>query len=354
MFFINKKIFHGALSIVCIASLFICSTVSYAEDKQDLENKVGSLNSQLSGLRKNIDDAASEISSLSAEIEQTNLDLTAAKLSEERQYANMKSRIKFMYEGGNTSLLESLFGSKSMADFLANAEYVTTITEYDRDMLDQLVDTSAKIEEKEAFLADQHTELASLQSSLNEQLNTTNSQINNYQSQIANIEEQERKELEAKLAAEKAEQEQKAAAAAAAAEQAAAAQSSNSSTGSTSSGEAITAPTDELVLLAAILQAEAGSNYDGCIAVGTVIMNRLESSRYPGSISGVVYQSGQFSPTWNGSLNRILNNGPHATCYQAARDLLGGTRNTELAGWCTQFRTAGNREGIVIGGNVFF
>lgn len=346
-----KTVFHKTLIISSVLSLLVGSITSFADEKQDLENKVNDLNNQLSTLQKDIDDTTSKISSLSSEIEQTKLDLAAAKLSEGSQYKNMKSRIKFMYEGGDYSLMETLFSSKSMADFLANAEYITTITEYDRDMLEQLAATRKNIEEKETALAENQSELSTLQTSLDQQLKDTGSQITNYKNEIANIEEEERKALEAKLAAEQAEQQRKAEEAAAASQQA---QVAESSTGNTSSGTPVTVETDELVLFAAILQAEAGTNYDGCLAVATVIMNRVESPRYPNSISGVVYQSGQFSPTWNGSLNRILNNGPSETCYQVARDALGGARNADLAGWCTQFRTAGNRQGIVIGGNVFF
>src|SRR5699024_8440843 len=69
--------------------------------------------------------------------------------------------------------------------------------------------------------------------------------------------------------------------------------------------------TSDLVLFAAILECEAGStDYNALLAVATVIMNRVESPRYPNTLSGVIYQSGQFSPTWNGSLSRVLERGP--------------------------------------------
>ena len=113
-------------------------------------------------------------------------------------------------------------------------------------------------------------------------------------------------------------------------------------------------PTD-LVLFAAILQCEAGGyNYDGILAVATVIMNRMESPAYPNTISGVVYQSGQFAPTWDGSLSRVLQSGPVSLCYQVAQEALGGARLASVSG-CYQFRSASTGvSGINVGGNVFF
>ena len=60
------------------------------------------------------------------------------------------------------------------------------------------------------------------------------------------------------------------------------------------------------------------------LAVATVIMNRVESSRFPNSISGVIYQSGQFTPARSGKLARVLSNGKiSSSCYQAAAEALG-------------------------------
>ena len=101
--------------------------------------------------------------------------------------------------------------------------------------------------------------------------------------------------------------------------------SGNTDSGSSGGNTTITVPdtpaeTTDLVLFAAILQCEAGGyNYDGILAVATVIMNRMESPAYPNTISGVVYQSGQFAPTWDGSLSRVLQSGPVSLCYQSLR-----------------------------------
>lgn len=121
---------------------------------------------------------------------------------------------------------------------------------------------------------------------------------------------------------------------------------------STSKSKGVDANADELDLMAAIIQCEAGTNYDGCLAVGSCIVNRINSPLYPNTISEVIYQSGQFEPTWSGRLDSVLAKGADDVCYQAARDALGGKNNI---GKCLQFRAAyTGHSGLNVGGNVFF
>lgn len=118
--------------------------------------------------------------------------------------------------------------------------------------------------------------------------------------------------------------------------------------------EAIKANGNEVVLLAALIQAEAGGQpYDGKVAVGAVVMNRVKSGGYPNSIVDVIYAPGQFGPVSNGSIGRYLG-GPSASCMQAAQDAINGY--TTIGGY-THFRRAGADMGgnsIVIGSHVFY
>lgn len=79
-------------------------------------------------------------------------------------------------------------------------------------------------------------------------------------------------------------------------------------------------------LLAALIFCEAGNQpYDGKVAVGAVVLNRVESGRFPNTIKEVIYQSGQFTPAMTGKLGRILASGNiPSSCYDAARDALAG------------------------------
>lgn len=116
---------------------------------------------------------------------------------------------------------------------------------------------------------------------------------------------------------------------------------------------AVAASTDEVTLLGALIQCEAGSgSYEGMVAVGAVVMNRVRSGGYPGSISGVIYQAGQFPPTLNGSVANVAAGGVRSACLQAAREAIGGRDNTNGA---LSFRSAASgASGTVIGANVFF
>ncbi len=96
----------------------------------------------------------------------------------------------------------------------------------------------------------------------------------------------------------------------------------------TTKREAVMAEADETTLLAALIQVEAGGqSYECQLAVGSVIINRVNSSRFPNSISGVIYQSGQFPGAHNGKVARVISNGVKRSCINAANEVLSGTNN---------------------------
>ena len=116
---------------------------------------------------------------------------------------------------------------------------------------------------------------------------------------------------------------------------------------------AVSADADEVKLLAALIQCEAGNQpYEGRVAVGAVVMNRVKSGAYPNSIYGVIYASGQFTPALNGTVARVYNSGKIADAnYQAAQAALSGETTV---GGALHFRRANGREGIIIGAHVFW
>ena len=110
---------------------------------------------------------------------------------------------------------------------------------------------------------------------------------------------------------------------------------------------------DDSVLLAALIQCEAGEEpYEGQVAVGAVVMNRVRSGAYPNTVKGVIYASGQFTPAGSGQVGRVVASGKiKASCLQAAQEAMAGSTPV---GTATHFRRAGSREGIVIGHHVFW
>lgn len=103
-------------------------------------------------------------------------------------------------------------------------------------------------------------------------------------------------------------------------------------------------------LLAALIFCEAGNQpYEGQVAVGAVVMNRVESASYPNTISEVIYQSGQFTPAMTGWLDSVrANAGYTASAMQAAEDALAGS---SPVGDCLYFSTDG--WGMQIGDHYF-
>ena len=75
-------------------------------------------------------------------------------------------------------------------------------------------------------------------------------------------------------------------------------------------------------LLARIISAEArGEPYSGQVAVGAVILNRVEHPSFPDTLSGVIYQPGAFTAITDGQFNESV----AESAYRAARDALNGT-----------------------------
>lgn len=74
-------------------------------------------------------------------------------------------------------------------------------------------------------------------------------------------------------------------------------------------------------LLARIISGEArGEKYEGQVAIGAVVLNRVKHSSFPSTIAGVIYQSGAFTAVSDGQINVT----PSDSCYKAARDALNG------------------------------
>lgn len=109
--------------------------------------------------------------------------------------------------------------------------------------------------------------------------------------------------------------------------------------------------TDEM-LLAALIQCEAANQpYEGQVAVGAVVMNRVNSPAYPNTIAGVIYASGQFTPTRSDRVETLAVTGVNDSCLQAARAAMAGETTV---GGAMHFRRVGNHEGLIIGDHVFW
>ena len=107
---------------------------------------------------------------------------------------------------------------------------------------------------------------------------------------------------------------------------------------------------DDVDLLAALIYCEAGNqSMEGKIAVGQVVMNRVASGSFANTISGVIYESGQFTPASTGWLDSVIGSAP-SDCYDAALAALNGEGSVP---GCLYFN-AGSGKGVQIGDHQFY
>ena len=324
-------------------------------EKSELQTKLNQLNNDLTAVSEKLEDLEDKIEKKEEEIEETQADLDEARETEKTQYANMKERIQFMYEKKNTMYLEILFNASGFSDFINNATYLEMLSEYDQNLLEEYEQNRILIEEKEAQLIEEKAQLDTLreetateQAKVTGYVNSTSSSIKQYAGQIADAEavaaayeadikkrEEDIAYLKKKLAEEIALSKL-------------AAQSKWRDISEVQFAEG------DRYLLANLIYCEAGAEpYAGQLAVGAVVVNRVLSSVYPDTVTGVIYQNKQFSPVGSGRLALALaENRATAACYKAADEAMAGQTNV---GNCVYFRTPiEGLTGIQIGGHIFY
>ena len=158
--------------------------------KKAAEKEKDSLASQLNSIIADMNDTKEKLEKKQDEIQKAEDELVQAKVDENDQYESMKKRIKFMYENGNSQLLEILVSSDSIGDLLNKAEYVSQISAYDRDMLIVFQDVVKDVEEKEASLKDEYEVLSGLQDELVAKQNEVQALLDSKKIQLADLEKQ--------------------------------------------------------------------------------------------------------------------------------------------------------------------
>lgn len=197
----KRRIVGGFLVLVMCAGMSLNAgavTIDEAEKKADqLEQQKESaeaekqkLTTRLNGIIDDMNETQEKLTAKEEEIDAAEQELVQAKIDENNQYESMKKRIKFMYEGGNTQLLEVLVKSESIGDLLNKAEYVSQLSLYDRDMLTEFQNTVKEVEEKEAALKAEYEELNELQDQLSEQQTEVQELIDSKEAQISDIQDE--------------------------------------------------------------------------------------------------------------------------------------------------------------------
>lgn len=360
---------QAVVALLCCLMLVFSVLPVHATDETSLTNKTSDLQNQLTGINQElvaisdkVTETEQQVIITNSEIMRTQDSLATAEADEAKQYEDMKTRIKYMYETGNASLLEMLFSAEDMTDFLNKADFIQNISNYDRNMLLSLQETQRSIAEKKESLDIQHKLLEDAQkdlegrkAELSEKAAATSTDLNAFNAQLQQL----RADQAAQLAAETAAMNNK--------NTSITTGGGSSAGGNTSTGEGgydnsivngggTNVSADELDVFAAILQLEAYQNYEQLLAVATVIMNRVNDPRFPNSITDVVYAPNQFAPVQTGALDSLIARGPSELSYQVAQDAINGSRLAAVQD-CYYFLYEGAAVGItgvVIGGNIFF
>lgn len=179
--------------------------------RNDTQKYIEELDKNLEMLTDELNNTLILIDGKQIEIDNTNIVLEDTKNKEAKQYSDMKLRIKFFYEKGETSIFESILTGKNLEDILTKAEYIQSITDYDRKKLNELVDIKNQIiiienqleQEKRELILLKETEIAQKENievlieektkeieDMNSRINTSNAELKKL------IEAQKRQEAE--------------------------------------------------------------------------------------------------------------------------------------------------------------
>lgn len=169
------------------------ANISSLEDKkQELESYMAELDAQYNELTNSISQLSIEAAEKEDELKKIQLELAKAKKRAEDQYEAMKLRIVYMYEKGGSSMLETLLASESLADFLNQANNISMMSEYDRNMLKEYEATQKNIQQHEEKAVEESKSITALlneknarQQEVQELVSVTNDSINSYISQIS-------------------------------------------------------------------------------------------------------------------------------------------------------------------------
>lgn len=198
------KKFGTRLLAVVVASSMIAMPVMAApsvddlkEDKAAKESEVKSLQDELNSIMTKLSDLEEDLISKGEEISQAEKDLEAAEEKEQEQYEAMKKRIKFMYEEGNSTALETLVTSEDFSDLVNKAEYVQNVHTYDRNQLQEYVETKQEIADLKTTLEEDQQKMETMQAEYEEQEEELNTVIATKQAEVSDLDAQIQEAAEA-------------------------------------------------------------------------------------------------------------------------------------------------------------
>ena len=207
--------------------------------KAAVQGEVNDLQTQLNTLMIKMNELEGQLIVKGQELVQAQQDLAVAEEKKQQQYEDMKIRIKYMYEKGDTSAFERVVNSGSMAEALKQGEYIEKVHTYDRKQLEEYAHTVTEVENLKTTLEEETVTLKNIEAEYQVQSTELSTTIESKRSEVENLDEM------IQIAAQEAEAARiRAAEEAAAAARAAEAERARSASSHTPSQPAATQPTD--------------------------------------------------------------------------------------------------------------
>lgn len=209
---------YGRLLVVSLLTSSLIAVPVYAAPKVEslksqkaaAENEASALQQELVELLDKMGKLEEDLITKGEEIIQAEEDLEDARRLEETQYEAMKLRIKYMYEEGTTTALETLISAESFSDLLNRAEYVAEVHLYDRAKLQEYEDTKKSVEDLKERLVEEQASMQNMQTEYETEEGILTTTLEEKREQIAGFDEQIQAAAEAaaREAAERAAQKQ--------------------------------------------------------------------------------------------------------------------------------------------------
>lgn len=223
---LDKKKIGTRLLTAVVASSLIATPVMAAPSIDQLKENKAAKQSEVNSLQQELTDILSKLGELEEglikkgeEITQAEEDLVAAEEKEKEQYEAMKLRIKYMYEEGKSTAIETLVSAENFTDLVNKAEYVQNVHKYDREQLEEYVETKNEISDLKTTLEEDQKAMESLQAEYESKETELNTTIETKKAEVADLdvqiqaaaeaaareaEERRRREEEARRAQEEA------------------------------------------------------------------------------------------------------------------------------------------------------
>jgi len=167
------------------------------QNVQELEGQKAEAEAEAANVDANLSELLLEYNALELDmknqekkIEKATKDLTVAEEKEKQQYEDMKLRIKYMYEQGDASVIETLVQAKDFTDLVNKAEYVQEVHSYDREQLAEYVETKNEVKELKFSLEEGQAEMQFLADEMEVQRDNLETTLTQMRGEIENFDAQ--------------------------------------------------------------------------------------------------------------------------------------------------------------------